>query len=397
MGLARDTVGLIELEARAVLDEAKKKTYRKWRALSESKQRLEAMVSLARGDVTACHTDLNKCKYLLNCKNGTIDLKTGKLRSHCREELHTKSTGIYFSTKAKAPKWNKFLQQVLPDEDARAFLQRFVGYSATGDVTERTFTILYGLGRNGKSVFLKMVSLALGEYAGTAAPELLMAKKTSSHPTDVADLYSKRLVIASEVKKGRGFDEESVKRLTGNDTLSARRMNEDFWQYEPTHKLLLAINHKPSVRDASDSFWDRVALIPFNVRIQDQDVDRNLVDELTEELPGILAWIVEGAKLWNRHGLKRPKGVAAATAEYRADEDRVGQFVLECVKLDSSSFTTNEALATNIRAWCDERGLYPLQERDVAERLTAQGCERGRRGNSARGRQTRGWIGISLI
>jgi putative DNA primase/helicase len=392
----RQTAGLIRGEAIAALggkapDQALSTRLMKWWAQSESRGRLEAMSSIARGELTVDHEKLDGDPWALNCSNGTVNLKTGRMRPHSRDDLFTKLAGAPFNPKAPAVKWEKFLNQVLPDRASREFLQRFIGYCATGSVRERTFVMLFGAGRNGKSVFLELVVKALGAYAGTAAPELLMAKRHPGHPTDVADLYGLRLAISTEVKKGRSFDEEQVKRLTGADSLKARRMREDFWGFSPTHKLILAANHRPRVADSTDSFWDRVALIPFDVRITDAMLNKNLVEELTRELPGILAWIVRGSLMWQKSGLKRPKAVEKATETYRASEDTVGRFLLECCDFEPSAFTMTSAIMERAAEWCAERNIRAFIDRELAERLEAtEGVEKKHtmRGN--------GWAGISL-
>lgn len=367
----------------------------KWAVGSENRTRLEAMVNLARVDLAISYEQLDRSPFLLNCVNGTVDLRSGKLRPHAPSDLLTKSTGVVFRTAAKAPQWERFLKQVLPDAATREFIQRFAGYATTGDVSERMFAILHGKGRNGKSLFLHMIKRALGDYASVGAPELLMADKGQAHPTDVADLYGVRLAIANEVRKGRTFDEEAVKRLTGGDTLKARRMREDFWEFSPTHKLMIAANHTPNVKDASDSFWDRVALIPFNVRITDKQVDRRLIDKLSKELPGILAWLVRGAVLWHRSGLKRPKAVVEATTDYRAEEDKLGQFFLEKLRVRTDGKLKSSTLRALIAAWCKDR-CRPFPEKDVVERLRSLGCQPIRVGSGKTGTMARAWGGIEV-
>lgn len=399
MKLAQRTVAAIDEEARMEEPESPKRAmYLKWRMASESRARLEAMVSLVKAHVTIHHEELDVHPYLLNCANGTVNLRTGRLQKHRREDLLTKTTKVFYRKGARAPLWERFLRQVVPDRATRDFLQRMAGYAATGDVSERMFAILHGKGRNGKSLLLHMLKRAIGGYAGVAAPELLMLNKGTSHPTDVADLYGVRLAIANEVKKGRTFDEEQVKRLTGGDVLKARRMREDFWEFNPTHKIILAANHTPNVHDASDSFWDRVALIPFETRITDAQVDRGLLEKLSKELPGILAWIVRGAVLWQRAGLIRPKNIETATREYRTGEDRVGQFFASCLVLDSRGYISNVRLREVADVWAAEHKLrHTFTDKDLVDKLVTLGCERSRNGSGKSGTQSRGWRGIKLV
>lgn len=368
-----------------------------WHKQSGATARIRAAIDLAKAlpGVTVEHERLDQHPFLLNCKNGTVDLVSGKLRRHDPADLLTKILPWAYDSKAKAPKFEKFLKTVMPNVETRSFLQRFAGYCATGDVSERMFVILHGGGRNGKSVFLRCLQRALGPYATSAAPGLLMAKEQDAHPTEVADLRGVRLAVASEVRKGRVFDEEAVKRLTGNDRLKARFMRENFWEFDPTHKLLIAANHKPRVRDASDSFWDRIALVGFDVRISEAKLDLKLPSKLDEEMQGILAWIVEGCRLWREIGLQPPAVVKQATKEYRESEDVVGKFFNERCVVDLNmpplDMTPTSSLIRAVKIWCENNNLYAFSEKDLVERLRDVGCQ-PRRTNEARG-----WWGVKLI
>ena len=393
--LAKAALQVIKRQAVEATSEEKKKRYFKWYVQSQARPRLEAMVALAKAEpgVVASHNDLDKNPWLLNVKNGTLNLDTGKMQPHAQIHMLTRLAPVKYDPKAKAPRWDRFLKTVLPDAEVRLFVQKFIGYALTGQVTERMFVVFFGGGRNGKSVFLRVIQKMLGPYAVSAAPGLLMSKETEAHPTEVADLFGTRLAIASEVKKGRTFDEEQVKRLTGNNQLKARRMREDFWEFEPTHKLMLAANHKPKVRDASDSFWDRIALVPFAVRIKDKDIDRDLLTKLNAELSGVLTWAVEGCALWRKQGLKIPEAIRVATQEYREGEDKVGRFIEERCTKGPLAVATNKELARAIKKWCEANNVYVFSERDLAERLVDLGCERKAKIGP---QKDRGWAGIAL-
>jgi putative DNA primase/helicase len=392
IALAKATALHIRQSAKEVVDDKKKAAILRWYKSSRARSRVEAMIALAKAedDVAIDHSKLNRDPMLLNCRNGTIDLRTGKLKEHSPRNLLTQIIPFNFRAEAKAPKWERFLKEVVPDEEVRGFLQRYVGYCLTGAVTERMFVVLFGGGRNGKSVFLRVLQTVLGAYAISAAPTLLMARDTEAHPTEVADLFGVRLAIASEVKKGRVFDEEQVKRLTGNDTLKARRMREDFWEFDPTHKIILATNHKPRVKDTSDSFWDRIALVPFTVRIE--KVNRNLLETLLSEVEGILAWSVRGCLLWQKSGLPVPGAVREATREYRESEDWVGKFVEERMTRGSELTITNEDLFRTSKGWCEKNNLFNFSERALAERLLEMGFQRA---TNIGPEKKRGWRGFT--
>lgn len=400
LALAMRAIDRIQGEIAVAGNKKKAQRLFAWKKQSGGASRLEAMLRLVRAlpKMTIQHEQLDQHPYLLNCKNGTVDLVTGKIKRHDPDDLMTKMIDIDFDPKATAPKFVKFLSQVVPDKNVFNFLQRFAGYCATGDVEERMFVVLHGGGRNGKSVFLRCLQKALGPYATSAAPGLLMAKQQDAHPAEVADLYGARLAVASEVRKGRVFDEEAVKRLTGNDRLKARFMRENFWEYDPSFKLLIAANHKPRVRDASDSFWDRIALVSFDVRIAENKLDRKLPTKLNGELQGILAWIVEGCLKWQKTGLQPPEVVKAATKEYRETEDVIGMFLNErCdlrpaeAKLASTPITPTADLMKAVRGWCEANNFYVFSEKDLAERLDDAGCE------LTRTKAFRGWKGVTLI
>jgi len=379
-------------------DEDKAKGVWKWYYDSQALNRRNAIIRAAHGEYNV-EIDVNQLDadpWLLGVKNGVLDLRTGKLLPADRKYLITKRTNIDFKRDAKAPKWHAFLKQVIPDDDVRDFVQRYVGYCLTGRVTERMFCILHGGGRNGKSVFLGALQDLLGPYAVSTAPGLLMSRQNDAHPTEVADLHNIRLAISSEVKKGRVIDEEQLKRLTGNDRLKARRMNEDFWEFEPTFKLMIAANHKPQVRDDTDSFWDRLALIPFNTRIPDGKVDPHLRAKFKQELSGILAWAVEGCLKWQKDGIAKPDAIKAATDDYRRNEDIIGKFFEEMCRFGKGFQTKSATLASAVKKWCEDNNLtYTFREKDLAEKLVANGAVRGRVGPKVD--RARGWIGLGMV
>jgi len=391
---AKDTVRKIHTEADGVSDDAKK-PFIAWERKSSAAPRLHAMVDLLKSEpnIEVDHTELDVNRWLFNVKNGTLDLKTGERRSHDPKDLITKRVPVDYNKNAKAPRWNKFLKEILPDAEVRAFVHRFMGYCLTGDVGERIFVIFLGVGRNGKTAFLNAIQSVMGTYATTAAPTLLVAKDFDSHPTEVADLHGARLAVTSETKKGATFDEERVKRLTGKDRLKARRMHEDFWHFDPTHKLLLASNHKPRVRDATPSFWDRVAMVPFNFRVEESKIDLKLDDKFFDEREGLLAWLVEGCLLWQKEGLKRPAAVREATEEYREEEDIVGRFFEECCSFDKKSEASETADIMRVnKTWSDGLNLYPISSKEMAEKLRANGCEPTK---TAEGKAA--WKGVKLL
>ncbi|MDQ3865124.1 MAG: phage/plasmid primase, P4 family [Actinomycetota bacterium] len=295
---AVETVRSIHEEAAIVVSEEKRKALSKWAVASESAYKIKAMIELARsmpGVPVEDADSLDEDPWLLNLQNGTLDLRTGELRDHRREDLITKLAPVGFDPEAQAPTWEAFLERVLPSEETRTFLKRAVGYSLTGRTTEKVMPCLLGPGDSGKTTFVEAIMDLMGEdYAKPAAPDLLLAKRDASHPTEVADLLGRRFVASVEVEEGRYLAESLVKQLTGGDRISARFMRQDFFEFSPTHKIWLAANHPPIVRGGDDAIWNRIKKVPFGVVIPKGEQDGNLRDKLRAERSGILNWALEG-------------------------------------------------------------------------------------------------------
>lgn len=389
---AMQMVRMIPRESKLAVALGLRKQIDKWAVKSERAPYIDNMVKLAKGlpGLLLDHTKLDTNPWLLQCANGTLDLITGELIEPPRDSFITKSTRVNYDSQAKAPLWEKFLAMVIPDPSIKAFIQRLAGYCLTGLVTERVLVLFHGYGRNGKSILLHVLQAMMGDYAVTTMPTLLMSRKVDGHPSEVAHLFGARLAVTSEVKKGQAFDEEKVKRLTGNDVITARGMRQDPWSFEPTFKLMVLTNHKPTVRDSSDSIWDRILLVPFNVRIKDKDEDKGLFPKLSAELPGVLAWAVEGCRMWQQDGLQIPDAVRAVTREYRRSEDLVGRFIEERCILSPASRATAKSLHSSCSAWCRDNGLFMIHQKALSERLLEMGCTQGRTNSD------RMWQGVAL-
>ena len=343
-----------------------------WAIKSEAVPRIAAMLRLAQSELAVTPGQFDGNPMLLTCPNGTIDLESGRLREHRRQDFITKLCPTPFDQAAQCPQWTQFLSSIFPPKVA-GYMKRFLGDCATGDIREQIFTCLWGDGSNGKSVLLETMQFVLGEdYAGKAPDGLLMARDGEQHPTEVASLFGKRLVVATETKEGARLNESRVKALTGGDKITARRMREDFWEFHPTHKLIVCSNHKPKITGQDHGIWRRVRLIPFLVRFWDADTapkhgedrdpkfraDKLLLGKLKAEAPGILAWLVEGCLEWQRDGLRPPAEIGAATEKYRAEEDVVQQFVEEFCDLanDPEMKIRASELYSAFRKWAESSG-----------------------------------------
>lgn len=391
---AKLTVREIYAEAAAIAEEPIRKAVAAWAKKSESAGHIKAMVTLAESDerIVARAQEVDADPWALNCENGTVDLRTGMLRPHRREDLITKLAPVVYDPDAPAPVLGGFLSSIFAgDAELVSFVQRFVGYSLTGDIREQTLFFAYGHGSNGKSTLFSLILACLGDYAKTAAPSLLVAKRGESHPTERADLHGARLVTVVEVGEGKAFDEELVKQLTGSDPIKARFMNRDFFEFLPTHKLLISANHKPTIKGTDHAIWRRFALVPFAVRFEGSAKDTELPAKLAAELSGFLAWAVRGCLEWQAEGLRPPSSVVQATAAYRREQDVVGAFLDErCVALPEAS-TKSSSLYSDYQEWAKAAGEPVVSQRALGLALTERGyvAEKG-------GKGVRMWRGIGL-
>jgi putative DNA primase/helicase len=287
--------------------------------------------------------------------------------------------------------WLGFLNDVTDGDRAlQEYLQRVAGYALTGETTEYALFFFFGTGANGKSVFLNTLAAVMGDYATNAPMDTFLESKNDRHPTDLAGLRGARLVTSIEVEKGRRWAEAKIKSLTGGDKISARFMRQDFFEYTPQFKLLIAGNNKPSIRDVDEAMKRRMHLIPFTVTIPPHRRDPQLAKRLLAEKDGILRWAIDGCLAWQREGLKPPARVVAATEEYLEAEDALGRWLEEaCDRLPSANTTTNELFAS-WKTWTERSGEYMGTMRKFSEDLAKRGLPRWRSGS------LRGFAGIAL-
>ena len=291
--------------------------------------------------------------YHLNTKSGMVDLKTGVLLPHDRSRMATKCTAVEVDFSKPAPQWQAFLNEACNgDAELIGYLQRLAGYSATGSTKEHVLAFAHGSGGNGKGTFLGAIGSVLGDYATVASADVFLASSNQRHPTELASLMGARLVHAQEIDPSRKWDEAKVKSLTGGDKISARFMRQDLFEFSPQFTLIIAGNTKPEITNVDDAMRRRMHLIPFETKPAKKDVD--LPDKLKEEYPAILAWVIEGAKMWLERGLDAPKVVVDATEEYLAGEDALARWVAErCVYGPDNEMATGDAF-DDFRTWCKD-------------------------------------------
>jgi putative DNA primase/helicase len=307
-------------------------------------------------EIVVTPDDLDADPFLLNCRNGTLDLHTGELRPHRPADLLTKMTGAAYDPSAAGAAFAGFLERVQPDAGMRAYLARLTGLSLEGRVTAHILPIHCGTGANGKSTFVDAVMAALGDYADAADPELLTARDFAAHPTGTADLFGLRLAILHESDRGRRLAEATVKRLTGGDRIKARRMREDFWHFTPSHTFAMLTNHKPDISGTDEGVWRRVRLIPWDVVVPEEERDEHLGDRLALELDYVLGWLVSGYRDWCARGLDEPQQVTAATDAYRAESDALTRFIDQrCLTGPHFRVRSSELFAAWLK-WCANEG-----------------------------------------
>ena len=344
---------------------------------SQTDARIKAMLSLAWSEsgVPFRASDFDADPFLLTCANGTVDLRTGDLQPYRREDLITKLVPVPFDTGAACPLWLKTLELVFAgNAQLASFLQRAAGYSLTGDVSAQCLFFVYGTGENGKSTIVDTLLTLAGDYGRQAQPDLLMVHWGEVHPTGLADLCGARFVASIEVEEGRRLAEVMVKWVTGGDRLKARLMRQDFFEFQPTHKLWLVGNHKPVIRGTDHAIWRRIHLIPFTVRIADvTKPDPHFRERLRAELPGILRWAVDGCLAWQREGLNPPVEVLAATEGYRQEMDVLGDFLAECCVQESDATATLTELHDAYGKWCERTRESPLKQRAFGNALSERG------------------------
>jgi putative DNA primase/helicase len=396
MRRAKETIRSIYAEAAEAADEKERKDLAKHALRSESEPCIRRTIKLAESEpgIPVLPNELDADPWLLTCLNGTLDLRTGELREHRREDRITKLAPVEYDPEATAPTWDAFLQRIMDGKkDLIAFLQRAVGYSLSGDVSERVLFFLYGRGANGKSTFLETVRALLGDYAQRTPTKTLLTKRSGSIPNDIARLRGARFVSASESEEGKRLNEPLIKELTGGDTMCARFLHAEFFEFKPKCKFWLATNHKPIVHGTDKAIWDRIKLIPFTVTIPESEQDKHLVEKLKTELLGILAWAVRGCLDWQENGLGVPSEVKKATESYRDEMDILGDFIKNCCVVAPTAVVGSKEFNETYGKWCEENGERPLSQKKVGTQLRERGFTKDR--NCKTGRIE--WYGLGLL
>ncbi len=315
---------------------------------------------------------------LLGVANGVLDLRDGTLLPVSPDVRVSKRCNVVYDPEGNSLRFDQFLREVQPDPEVRAFLQRFVGYCLTGLVNEQKFAFLYGHGANGKSVFIELIAWLLGDYARRISTEMLMHHQRSPQgpSPDIVALKGTRFIFANETEEGRRLDEARIKDLTGGDTLTGRAVyGKAFISFRPSHKLLVAGNHRPEIGDTSEGMWRRVILVPFEQTIPEGSRDPKLLERLKREGAGVLNWALEGLRDWQTNGLNPPPAIKEATAAYRDEEDIIAEWIGEKCTTGPGLREARIDLYFSYKTWCEANGHHPLAQSRLTRRLRNRGYE----------------------
>lgn len=323
--------------------------------------------------------EFDKHKYLFNVENGVIDLTTGKLQPHDRELGLTKIANVTFEEDSKCPTWLSFLEQIFQgDQELIDYMQRLIGYSLTGEITEQIMVFLIGGGSNGKSTFINTIKDLMGEYGKQAKSDTFIKKKETGANNDIARLVGARFVSAIESEDGEQLSESFVKQITGGEPVLARFLRQEYFEFIPEFKVFFTTNHKPVIKGVDEGIWRRVRLVPFNLQLPKEKRDKKLPEKLSLEMPGILNWAVEGCLKWQKEGLKDPATVMKATSDYKEDMDILGPFLYECCFAPMIEEVKIEAkeLYEVYQNWCYRTGEFALKNRAFYRAMETKGFKK---------------------
>lgn len=389
----RDQMGTIDKYARltvkAIYEEgcAEVDTYRKEQLLkhayaSESKARIMAMSEMAKSMLPILPDKFDSNKWVLNVKNGTLDLRTGVLREPRREEYITKQSQINYDPSADCPTFLKFIDTTMNHNiEVIQFVQKVVGYCLTGDTSLEYLFMCYGTGQNGKSKFIAdSIAYVLGEYAAKTSVATVMEMQNGGIPNDVARLRGIRFAYASEPKKGAKLDEGKIKDLTGREPVLARFLNQEFFEYVPEFKLFISTNHKPDIKGADEGIWRRLKLIPFLAQISNEERDERLDDKLHAEASGILNWALEGCLRWQNEGIEVPSIVENATNDYRDELDALSDFITLWCETGKEFFGKTHEIYNAYTIYCNMTKDYCMSAKSFSSAIQERRFRLDRKG-----------------
>lgn len=366
------------------------KAFEKHMKSSRSNKSKKAMLNEVEHHLPILPIQMDRYKMALNTPSGIINLKSGEIREHNPEYYFTKITSVDWSANADCPRWLAFLDDIFAgDKDLIRYIQKAVGYSLTGSTAEQCAFFLYGTGRNGKSTFIDVIRDVFGDYAANIQPETIMVKSSQSNAinSDIARLKGARLVTSVEPNEGAKLNEGLLKQLTGDDTVTARKLYSEEFEFKPEFKLWMATNHKPAIRGTDTGIWRRIHMIPFDVQIPEDKVDKNLTHKLKAEMTGIFKWCIDGCLMWQREGLQMPAAVLKSVREYRREMDVISAFIEDKCTLEGT--VQASMLYAAYASWADSNNEYCMSN-------TKFSTELAKRFEKIKGRNYNYFTGISI-
>lgn len=360
--LATQTAEKIIDEISENSDEEEVKAITKHCTSSQQLSKLKAMIEVAKSidNVTIQPTKFDQDNFLFCVKNGVLDLKQNKLISFDKEQYISKQSLVEYNKDSTCENWLKFLNKIFNNnQELISYLKRAVGYSLTGSTQEQIMLLLWGTGSNGKSVFCETLKLLHGDYAVSTNIDMLLIDSNGKKDTStnsLARLKGQRLVLGSEIPQNAKFNESRIKEITGQDTISARFLFKEFFDFIPKFKLFIRSNYRPEIAGEDLGIWRRIHCVPFNVNIKDNEKDKDLLNKLKLELSGILNWALEGVKDWLSEGLNPPLIITEAVSNYKDEMDIIGQWVEDCCEVDVNAKISSKLLLKNFNDWALSQG-----------------------------------------
>lgn len=366
----------------------------KWTLGAENLTKIKNTIGVGKTvpDMITPASEFDRDDHLLGVANGIVDLRSGQLLEPDPARRITMSSDVPYFPEATAKRWEQFILEICDrDTTLAAYLQRAIGYSLTGDISEQCFFLCYGTGANGKSTLLNILKALAGEYSANTPFSTFEAGKQSGTGQEIVSLRGRRVVLSSETNDGTRLNEARIKAITGGDDITGRFLYQPSTiTFKPSFKIWLAANHKPTITGGDEGIWRRVRLIPFLVSFAKIQRDKHLEAKLMSELPGILAWAVRGAMAWYQQGLGEPLAVENATAAYREESDILGQFLVEHVLTGEHMEAKSSDLYAQYAEWADSNGLYKQSHVKFARAMQERGFEKARRNNGVM------WLGLGL-
>lgn len=399
---AKLTIREFYAQAAEITDSAEQKAAETHARRSESAAAMRAMLACAESEkgITVSVADLDRDSWLLNCKNGTLDLRTGKHRPHAPGDLITKLSPVEFDENAPCPTFLAFISRVMGGSAALVeYLQRVFGYALTGNVTEKACFCFFGEGNNGKTTLLELFRFILGDYASQVMIDTLMktrAQENNASLADLADLRGARFVTTSETEDGQRLAEGKIKYLTGMSEIKTCRKYENFVTFPPAHKIFMDANHRPVVRGSDPAIWVRLKLIPFIISIPDAEIDKDLLSKLKAEAAGVLAWAVKGCLAWQQQGLAEPPEVRASVDAWKSEDDPYKEFFEDECEFDPSYSTPATKMWDSFKTFCGGNGIKDPSKARLSKELLSRGCSKVRERPDSLSKQVRSWKGVRV-